>query len=315
MDNEIVRNQGGVVYPKKLLLILNPHAGLMRGKKYLSDIIDTFNAGGYLTTVFVTRKRGDACVFAYNYASEFDVVACIGGDGTFNELIDGVMQSGTKVKIGYIPAGSTNDFASSLNLSSNLVKAAQDIVCGTEHLFDVGRINGRYFSYVASFGAFTRTSYSTPQNLKNSLGYLAYILSSVKDLHSIKPLHIVMEANGRIYDADYIFGGVCNSTSLGGILTLDKSMVDMNDGLFEVIMIRMPKTALELTDIIRALQLKKYDDCRYIDFVRASDVVFRTDFDMEWSIDGEFFAGGMRTEVCNVHSAIRVLLSDDSSRA
>ena len=177
---------------KRLLLILNPCSGKKRANRALAEIVSIFNRGGYDVTVYTTAARGDATQVAASRCREFDCVVCAGGDGTFNEVVSGVYAAGSDTPIGYIPAGSTNDFASSLKLPTNILKAAQTIVEGEPVSYDVGRFGGRYFSYVASFGAFTRSSYATPQNVKNALGHTAYVLSGITELSQIRKEHIKM---------------------------------------------------------------------------------------------------------------------------
>jgi len=292
---------------KRLQLIINPTAGMKQGKKYLADIIAYFGSKGYISTVFVTEKHGDATDFVCRYGAEYELIVCIGGDGTFNEVVAGIITGGLDVPIGYIPAGSTNDFASSLKLSSDIMKACRDITEGSEHKLDIGLFNGRSFSYVASFGAFTKASYATPQSIKNALGHIAYILEGIMDIPQIKPLHLRIEANGLVYEGEYIFGAVSNSTSLGGVLTLDPGIVDMNDGVFEIMLIKSPVNITELNIIIKALGTKQYE-CSMIDFVKTSNAVIYADKNMDWSLDGEFEPGCERIEVENKHSAIRIII-------
>ena len=200
---------------KKLLLILNPCSGKKKASHALADVVNVFNRGGYDVTVYITAARGDATKVVAQRAPEFDLVVCAGGDGTFNETISGLLAGGHDTPIGYLPAGSTNDFASSLHLSKNLVEAARDIVEGTPRRLDVGRFNDRYFSYVASFGAFTRASYATSQNVKNALGHLAYILSGIKELAYIRSRRLRFTLDdGRVLEQFYL--GRRNSDALGG---------------------------------------------------------------------------------------------------
>ena len=180
-----------------LLLILNPEAGLRYARKFLPEIIALFTDYGYQCLVFVTEKRGDATEFVKKYGERVKCIVSIGGDGTFNETVTGVMQAGLNIPVGYIPAGSTNDFANSLHLPSDIMNAAKNIMEGEPVSIDVGRFQQRYFTYVASFGAFTRASYETPQNVKNALGHLAYILEGMKSLASIRPEHVKLIADGR----------------------------------------------------------------------------------------------------------------------
>ena len=294
---------------KKNLIIMNPFSGKREANKYLTDIIDIFTKGGYMTTILTTTERGDGTVYASRYAGEFDLITCIGGDGTFNEVVAGLLDSGERVPVGYIPAGSTNDFANSLKLSTNILKATEDIVKGRLKTLDIGSFNGRKFSYVASFGAFTQTSYSTPQSVKNMLGHLAYILEGATSLTSIKPQHLKIEANGMPYEDDYIFGAISNSTSLAGILTLDPQYVDMNDGLFELLLVRSPKNPIELAEIVYMLTTQNYESNK-ITFVNADSFTIYADENMDWSLDGEYQEGRERIEIENLHNAIDIVVND-----
>ncbi len=294
---------------KKNLIIMNPFSGKREANKYLTDIIDIFTKGGYMTTILTTTERGDGTVYASRYAGEFDLITCIGGDGTFNEVVAGLLDSGERVPVGYIPAGSTNDFANSLKLSTNILKATEDIVKGRLRTLDIGSFNGRKFSYVASFGAFTQTSYSTPQSVKNMLGHLAYILEGATSLTSIKPQHLKIEANGMPYEDDYIFGAISNSTSLAGILTLDPQYVDMNDGLFELLLVRSPKNPIELAEIVYMLTTQNYESNK-ITFVNADSFTIYADENMDWSLDGEYQEGCERIEIENLHNAIDIVVND-----
>lgn len=294
---------------KKLLLIMNPYSGQKVGKRYLADILELYCKAGYAPLTFMTTGPGNGTQVALAHAAQADMVVCLGGDGTFNEVVSGVVASGVDVPIGYIPCGSTNDFANSIKLNKNLVKAAQDTIEGMPRTFDVGRFGERYFSYVASFGAFTRVSYSTPQNVKNALGHLAYILEGIKDIPNIRPRHLRFETEGEVFEDDYIFGAISNSTSVGGILTLDPDTVDMNDGLFELLLIKKPGNALELNDCIRALQEQKYDSPT-LTFHSAAHLTIHADLAMDWTLDGEREPGHDCVEVHNLHNAIRLITAE-----
>ncbi len=292
---------------KRVLVIMNPNAGQKRGKRYLADILEVFRKNEYVTTVMLTVEQGDAVTLVKEHGQGMDLIVCIGGDGTFNEVVNGVLEAKLFTPIGYIPAGSTNDFANSLKLPKNMVKAATQIVEGTPRTIDIGRFDDRYFSYVASFGAFTKVSYATPQNVKNALGHLAYILEGVKDIPSIRPLHLRFEMPDEVIEGDYLFGAISNSTSVGGILTLNPDVVDMNDGKFELLLIKAPNTIVELNDIILALTTQNYD-YPSITFASASEMTVYALPDMDWTLDGEWEAGKEKLEVSNLHSAIRLIM-------
>ena len=292
---------------KKLLLILNPCSGKKKASHALADVVNVFNRGGYDVTVYITAARGDATKVVAQRAPEFDLVVCAGGDGTFNETISGLLAGGHDTPIGYLPAGSTNDFASSLHLSKNLVEAARDIVEGTPRRLDVGRFNDRYFSYVASFGAFTRASYATSQNVKNALGHLAYILSGIKELAYIRSRRLRFTLDdGRVLEDEYIFGAISNSMSVAGILTLSEDLVDMNDGVFELLLVRKPENLLELNDCVLALTTQDYHT-PMLTFTSARSVEIEAPEDMDWTLDGEREPGSAHCRVENLHDAIGIV--------
>ena len=295
---------------KKMLFIMNPFAGVKRANRHLTDILLMFTQAGYEVTTHMTLGRGDAAAVAREKGKDVDLVVCCGGDGTLNETITGLLSAGADTPIGYIPAGSTNDFASSLKLPTNILKAAQEIVEGEPVSYDVGRFGDRYFSYGASFGAFTRSSYATPQNVKNALGHTAYVLSGITELSQIRNEHVKMEIDGQVVEGDFLFGAICNSTSVGGILNLDPKQVDMGDGLFEILLVRAPENLGEIHECIQALQSQKYN-CAMLTFRSAQKVRIFADSEMPWTLDGEKEDGHETVEVENLHHAIRLMQKKD----
>lgn len=292
---------------KKMLFVMNPYAGQRKANRYLTDILSIFNRGGYDVTVYMTKGPGDGAQTVRRLASEMDVVACCGGDGTFNEAMSGILESGVDIPLGYIPAGSTNDFASSMKLPTNVLEAARAIVEGEPRAYDVGLFGDRHFAYVASFGAFTRASYATPQNIKNTLGHTAYILEGIQELSQIRKEHVRMELeDGTVVEDDFIFGAISNSTSVGGILTLDPKQVDMGDGLFELFLVRSPRDLAEISECIRALRTQKYN-CRMITFLPARSITVTANPEMNWTLDGEKEEGHHQVVVKNLHHAIRLI--------
>lgn len=291
---------------KKMLLVVNPYAGTRKAYKQLADIVAILNRGGYDVSVYITDGQADAAAAVRKRAKDVDVVACCGGDGTFNETVTGVLESDADVPIGYIPAGSTNDFAASLQLPTDLLAAAQRIVDGQPYPYDVGRFEDRYFSYVASFGAFTKASYATPQSIKNALGHTAYLLEGIQELSQIKDVHVMLETEDGVIEDNFLFGAVCNSTSLGGILTLDPQKVDMSDGKFELLLVRAPRELSEVKDCLQALKRQQYD-CGMITFRSVSSVKVWADPTMSWTLDGEHADGQREVEITNLHRAIKLL--------
>ena len=285
---------------KKLLFIVNPKAGRTRSMAPMFEVVARFSQAGYLIKLFTTEGPGDARRAAAELGGEFDLVVCAGGDGTLNETLCGLMTLEQRPPVGYIPHGSTNDFAASLHIPSQPMAAANAIAaCTQPRLLDLGQHNGRYFAYVASFGAFTRASYSATQAAKNALGHLAYIFEGMNDLDSLRPYRCRIEADGEVFDEEYIFGAVCNSTSLGGLMKLD-------DGRFELLLLRMPKNAVELSTLISSLTRMEYNAPGII-FRHVERVVLTTDDIIPWSLDGEYAASQPRVEIRNLHHAIRLM--------
>ena len=291
---------------KKMLFVMNPYAGTRRANRFLPDILALFNRAEYTVITHMTAGPGDCAAAVERLAPQMDVVVCCGGDGTFNETVNGILRSGADVPVGYIPAGSTNDFAASLRLPTNVMDAARAIVEGEPRKYDVGRFADRYFTYVASFGAFTRTSYATPQNVKNALGHTAYLLGGIQELSQIRPIHMRLDFDSGTVEDDYIFGAISNSTSFGGVLTLDPKQVDMQDGKFELLLVRAPRDILEISDCIRALQTQKYN-CGMITFLSTTHVRITANPELVWTLDGERMQGGEKLEAHNIHHAIRLI--------
>lgn len=292
---------------KKLLFVMNPFAGIKRANRVLPEIISIFNRAGYDVMIYMTAAPGDCITAVEQKAPGMDLVVCVGGDGTFNETVTGLLHTGLDIPLGYIPSGSTNDFAASLKLPTNVLDAAQNIADGEPVSYDVGRFGDRYFTYVASFGAFTRASYATPQNLKNALGHTAYLLGGLQELSQIRKFHLRFDLDdGQVIEDDFIFGAISNSTSMGGILTLDPKQVDMQDGKFELFLVRAPKDLLELSECAKALTEQKYN-CKVITFCAASKITITAPPEMPWTLDGEMEPGHDTVTVNNLQHAIRLM--------
>ncbi|MCQ2404648.1 MAG: YegS/Rv2252/BmrU family lipid kinase [Clostridia bacterium] len=303
---------------RRFLVVLNPKAGLKKGVRQLKKIQKILEKAGDVT-LHETTARGDATAFVREHAAEFDTVVSIGGDGTLNEVIAGLRQSGANTKLAHIPAGSTNDFAASLYLPIIPKKAAKNAVKGVVKPLDVGSFNGRDFVYIASCGAFSKASYSAPQDVKNVIGHLAYLIEGIKELSDIHPVHLRVETDGATYEDDYIFAAFCNSTSCGGVLKLARSRVDMNDGLHEMLLVRMPKTMTELgkfaelakiADLGRAafsLAIQQYTD-PLVTLCSAAEFRITAPADNAWTLDGEYQEGAENILIKNEHDAIQILL-------
>lgn len=294
---------------RKLLLIANPNAGTRQARRLLPDFLEIFNGAGILPSVYLTSRRGDAVTAARELGGSVDIVAACGGDGTLNEVVSGLLAGGHSVPVGYIPAGSTNDFAAGLGLSTDMLRACRDVAEGTPRDLDVGLFApDRCFVYTASFGLFTAVSHSTPQNAKNILGHAAYILEGVRSLADVRPLRMKVTADGRTWEDDYLFGTVCNSTVLGGgVLKLDDSQVHPGDGLFESILIPYPPDLTALARLLADCRARKYEDSDRVTFIRASRFVFESDPPIPWTLDGEKAPLSTAQVITNLHRAVRVI--------
>ncbi|MBQ3053326.1 MAG: diacylglycerol kinase family lipid kinase [Clostridia bacterium] len=296
---------------RKALLIVNPTAGKMSGKTALFDIISEFSAHHILVTTAITNKRGDATEYAQkgDESREYDFIVCCGGDGTLNETLNGLIKSGGNTPLSYIPAGSTNDFAKSMNIPLEITAAARKIANNSEEIFlDIGSFcKNKIFSYIASFGAFTSTSYSVPQNMKNSLGHFAYVLGGIMDVASIKPYHVTVNTSDKEFEGDYIFCAVSNSSSLGGVIKLNAEDVSMVDGLFEVLAIKNPKNPNELHKILWGIINGDFSDKEIFEYFKTDKITFNMPENVNWSLDGEYEEGKQVVEIENLHGKIRFL--------
>ena len=294
---------------QRVLLMVNPMAGRQKIRNELLYVVDTLTKAGYETIIYTTQGKDATRDLLAEKDSQFDRVICCGGDGTFNEILSAPMHWDKRPILGYIPAGTTNDFAAGLKLPSDIREAAVNIVRGTPHTVDAGLFNTSYFSYVASFGAFTETSYSTPQNFKNALGHLAYILEGIKEIPAFTSYTVCVEADGQIYKDSYIFGAVSNARSVGGILKISDSLVDLNDGVFEVMMIKMPKTLMDLSAIVTSLTSLnplKYDPSMFL-FLQTKELKITFEQEMVWSLDGERVSGGKEARIACIKDAFKIL--------
>ena len=293
---------------KKLLFIYNELSGKGVIKTKLAEIIDLMVKQGFQVTVHPTQFQGDAAELVENEGSRYDLVVCSGGDGTLDEVVTGMMGLNDRRPIGYIPAGSTNDFANSLQLPKNLLKAAEVAVSGQKFRCDIGRFNENSFVYVAAFGIFTEVSYETNQELKNLIGHAAYIIEGVKSLIDTTSYKMRVEYEETVLEGDYVYGMVSNSVSIGGFTQITGKDVQLNDGIFEVTLISMPRNPLELNEIVTTL-FTGQGKTDLIHSFKTARVSFFTEEEVPWTLDGEF--GGAHKEVIiqNCHDAVQFMIS------
>ena len=291
--------------PRKLLFVVNPNSGKGEMRLHIVDCVDLFVKAGYEVTLYTTQKAGDASRIVATRGSHFDLIICSGGDGTLNETVAGLMQLNEKPSLGYIPSGTTNDFATSLAIPKKATDAAELILRGIPSTVDVGRFNDRYFTYVAGFGAFTEVAYSTPQNTKNTLGRLAYILEGIKSLPTLRNYHVKVEHDDQVIEDDFIFGMVTNATTVGGFKGIISSDVGLDDGLFEVFLVKAPSNPIELQMIFNELLLSS-EQSKFIVRFKSKHVRFIADTEMPWTLDGEFGGAPQVTDIFNCQKALHL---------
>lgn len=330
----------------KILFVFNPRAGKAKIRNKLCDIIDIFVKAGYEVTVYPTQGEGDAIRAVKDKREDYDLLVCSGGDGTLDEVVNGMIKCGKQIPIGYIPAGSTNDFARSLGIPKEMRRAAEMIVDGRDYACDIGAINEQCFVYIAAFGIFTDVSYETSQNIKNVLGHMAYILEGMKRISSIKSYRLKVrywekdeeEAGaergkagaGELADGmggfmyggyrekeiedDFIFGMVTNSISVGGFKRITGKYVEMDDGEFEVTLIRMPSNPLDINAIMTSLLSRRINTDHMYCF-KTPKITFESEDEIPWTTDGEFGGNHKTVDIVNWKQAVKIRVGADKAEA
>lgn len=295
---------------KRYLLIYNPVAGKSGRRPGIASVAGALREGGNDVKLCLTRSAGDATELVKKYAGDYDAVVCAGGDGTLNETINGVLSIEKRLSIGYIPIGSTNDFASALKIPDSVSGAIETIKAGHTNSYDIGDFNGRHFNYVACFGPGTSVSYSTPQKMKNLLGYNAYMINGflfnvIPTLKAVRPKHIAIEYDGQTLEDDFYFGAVSNSLSVAGMFHYDPDDVRLNDGKFEVLLVRRLESPLQFFTMMAKIVRRDYDNDKLMYF-KAAKITMEFEKGEKWSLDGEY--GGDPTELTieALHSAVDI---------
>lgn len=292
---------------KRLLFIFNPRSGKGKIKEHLADIIDTMVKAGFEVTTYTTQCQGDAIEKAKAEAGNYDRIVCSGGDGTLDEVVTGVMSSGHKVPVGYIPAGSTNDFGNSLGIDKNMLHAAEIASNGSPFACDIGRFNDDYFVYVAAFGLFTEVSYSTSQDLKNMLGHAAYILEGMKQIWDIPSFHMQVEYDGNVFYDEFIYGMITNSKSVGGFKGIIPGDIGLNDGVFEVTLIKTPKNPIQLNEIL-AFLTGIIKDSNMVYSFQTDLLTLKSSDHVPWTLDGEYGGDHNKVTVQDCKKALEIIV-------
>ena len=295
---------------KKLFFIYNPHAGKENIKGKLYGIIQAMSDAGYAITIYPTRAPQDAIEQIRNLPDDYDLVVCSGGDGTLDEVMTGMMHRKHKIPVGYIPAGSCNDFARSLQIPNNMDRAAEIAVRGVNYAIDVGSLNERNFIYVAAFGIFTDVSYTTKQEVKNVLGHMAYVLEGMKQLMNVKSYQLKVTSDEASFEGDFLFGMITNSKSVGGFKSIVGKNMIFDDGVFEMTFITRPKNPMELQEILAALLIEQIDT-KYMYSFRSSRVVIESEEPVPWTLDGEFGGEHTHVEITNNQRAVEIRMPEE----
>ncbi|HIY17674.1 MAG TPA: YegS/Rv2252/BmrU family lipid kinase [Candidatus Intestinimonas stercorigallinarum] len=293
---------------KRLLFIYNPQAGKGLIKPHLANVVDTFTKAGYLVTVWPTQGKADAAHVAARQGWWYDRVVCCGGDGTLSETVSGLLTLDTPPVLGYIPAGTTNDFAKNLGLPRGVEKAAAVAAEGTPRPCDMGRFNDRTFVYVAAFGVFTDVSYDTPQQFKSAFGHLAYVLEGATKLGDLgRGYHLTVEHDGGTLEGDFIYGMVTNTNSVGGFQIFPASQVSLDDGVFEVVLVRQPKNVADLQDALVSLVRQNHEESRQVEAFHTSRLKVAAAEALPWTLDGEYGGDPEVARIENLHKAITLV--------
>ena len=298
---------------KRMLFVYNPHAGKGLLKQKLSEIVDIFVKAGYEVVIYPTQAYRDAYRKITEMTEDYDLVVCSGGDGTIDEVVTGMMEREHKIPVGYIPTGTTNDFANSLKIPKDFLAAADNAVHGSAFPCDIGQFNDDVFVYIAAFGLFTDVSYETKQSMKNVLGHLAYVLEGAKRIFNVPSYHIRVEHDGEVLEEDFMFGMVTNSRSVGGFRGIIGRDVIFDDGVFEVTLIKTPRNPIELNEIVAALVIRQIDSKHMYSF-KSSCVKFTSFEEIPWTLDGEF--GGEHDEVLvqNKKQGLQIMIKESTKQ-
>lgn len=292
---------------KSLLFIINPHSGKKTIKSKVLDIVDLFIKHGYRVDLHITQSKNDITKIMKERGINYDLCVCSGGDGSLNEMVSACIDINLQQPIGYIPSGTTNDFATTLKLPKDLMKCAQHIIEGSSVECDVGLLNNSKFIYIAAFGALSDVSYTTPQASKNILGHSAYVLEGMKQLIGLKKYRLNIEYDGQVIKDTFCYGMITNTLSVGGMHFFNEQDVDLNDGYFECMFIKFPNNPLDYQQILQAFISKDLEKCPRIYVFKAKHLSIQSRKEIAWTIDGEYGGKHHLVEVVNKNKAINII--------
>lgn len=292
---------------QKMLLIVNPVSGKQKAKQHMLYMINRFDKAGYAVTSCYTKKDENAFEIVKKRGKDFDIIVCCGGDGTLKETVCGVQAIQKDLPIGYLPMGSTNDFAKSLEIPTNVKDAVELVVTGEPHPVDIGTFQGENFIYIAGFGNFTALSYEVSQKIKNKIGRNAYYLRAAKDFFKMKKYHARVEADGEIFEDDYFYGAASSSYSIGGMPVMYNLGVQFDDGLHELVLVRMFKTVPEAMGLVRDMLRKDVSQNPLITIRHCKHINFQFIEPTAFTLDGEYGGKHRNAEVTVMRHAVRII--------
>jgi YegS/Rv2252/BmrU family lipid kinase len=291
---------------KNLLFIINPSAGKKHIRSHLFEIVDLFVKADYNVRVYPTQAKEDATRIVSEEGWLYDLIVCAGGDGTMDEVTTGCMKCGCDTPIGYIPCGTTNDFARSLGIPKDPIRAAKRIVKYGPRPIDVGSFNGDFFIYVAAFGAFTDVTYTTPQEYKNRLGHMAYVLEGIKSVPSLTSYHLKITYDEQVIEDDFFLGMITNSMTVGGFPNPNSKIAELDDGFYEVLLVKYPTSPLDLQATVTAYLMGEFNP-EYMYQFKAKNITVESPEVIQWTLDGEFGGSVTYAEIINQHKALNLV--------
>lgn len=294
---------------KKVLVLINPNSGKKNSKESVLDALNVFSANNYQMEIYLSQKPMDVTRYIEENGERFDVVAVFGGDGTLNEATNGLMKLKHKPVISYFPTGTMNDFGTNFGLTNDMKQCANIACAGHIESFDVGKINSRYFNYVAGFGAFCNVSYETKQELKKQIGNLAYIIKAIHEIPNLHPYHVKMNLDGKVFEKDLMFGLIINGNRVAGFEMVEQADNTFKDGLFDIILVEHTPNPLELYNYPLGV-LHPELNMKYVERYQAKSIIIESQEKLAWTLDGEEGEETLVARVENISKALQIYASN-----
>lgn len=300
----------------RVLVIINPASGRGNITEYIDEIRKNLEEKDMEVNLKITKKEYNANHIVKDNINESDLILVCGGDGTFNETISALMELNiSDMSIAYIPTGTTNDLAKSLNMPEKDISITKKLLESKARRLDVGQFNeNKYFCYIAAFGVVTDVAYKTSHKAKNKYGKFAYYIRALFELIKIPTYKTKITFDEEELEGEFVYGGISNSESIAGFKWFDKEDVDLSDGKFEALFIRKPKKLSGYFRLISDFRNKDYMSNRDFVYFKANKITVTTAQKVDWTIDGEF-AGNMNfANIENKNKAIELVVCDKDNK-